>query len=86
MAYASMTDRSGSDVDLGRAELWGGGGGAKKLKIPPGVGLGRGVQFLIYSLEGGGRATWKPICMATPFTEWSTGVGASRRWFEGQFS
>ena len=39
-----------------RAELGGGGGGGKQLKIPPGVGLGGGVKFLIYFLEGGGGA------------------------------
>ena len=37
---------------VGRAEL--GGGGPSSLKFLPGVGLGRGVKFLIYFLEGGG--------------------------------
>ena len=47
--------------------MGGGGGGSKQLKIPPGVGLGRGVKFLIYFLEvgggggGGGRPTWKSL-------------------------
>ena len=31
-----------------------GGGGPSSLKFLQGVGLGRGVKFLIYFLEGGG--------------------------------
>ena len=37
---------------LGRAELW--GGFPSSLKFLPRVGLGGGVKFLIYFLEGGG--------------------------------
>ena len=39
----------------------GGGGGPSSLKFLPGVGLGGGVKFLIYFLEGGVCfwATWK---------------------------
>ena len=39
---------------VGRAELLGGGGGSKQLKIPPGVGLGRGCKISYIFLEGGG--------------------------------
>ena len=57
---------------VGRAELLGvgvgvgwGGGGPSSLKFLQGVGLGRGVKFIIglYFLGGGGgvRATWKPL-------------------------
>ena len=43
---------------IGRAEL--GGWGSKQLKIPPGVGLGGGVEFRIYFLEGGGGGSGQP--------------------------
>ena len=44
--------------------MGGGGGGPSSLKFLPGVGLGGGVTFLIYHLEGAGegvRASWKPL-------------------------
>ena len=50
----------------------GGGGGPSSFKFLPGVGLGGGVKFLIYFLDGGGCfwATWKLLwlhpCRQTP--------------------
>ena len=45
--------QSSYSLVLGRAELCGGGGGRSSLKFFPGMGLGGGVTFLIYFLEGG---------------------------------
>ena len=41
-------------MGIGRTELIGGGGGSKRLKFLPGVGLGGGVKFVIYFLGGRG--------------------------------
>ena len=38
----------------------GGGGVPSSLKFLPGVGLGGGVKFLIYFLEGGGGVSGQP--------------------------
>ena len=55
-----------------------GGGGSKWLKIPPGVGLGGGVKFIIYVLEGGGGSGqsgnlsgYTLACQVTEFTRTS---------------
>ena len=49
---------------IGRAQLWGGGGGSKQLKIPPWGGCGRGCKISYIFVGGWVRATWKPL--ATP--------------------
>ena len=46
----------------------GGGVHASSLKFLPGVGLGRGVKFLIYFLEGGGGPGDLETPLATPLT------------------
>ena len=57
---------------VGRAELLGGGGSS--LKFLPGVGLGRGVKFLRYSLEAAGGGGGGPGNLETPLATplWST--------------
>ena len=56
------------NMDVGRAELLG-GGGPSSLKFLPGVGLGGSVKFLIYIFFLGGGAGNLETPLATPLVE-----------------